>query len=188
MRPNFIILMIIVTLGLGSAYYLRNTAPSQKIHYGPIDTEIPEFKRQRLASFSIRRLSDQKLMHMPDDSEGKILLLNFWASWCAPCVAEFPLLIDIAERYADDLILMGLSSDMNLTAIDRFFKKISYTPRPNEWMAHDAMGTVTSGRFQVYMLPETLLVDQKGDLIRKYVGFDWSEDEMIADIEKLLQK
>ena len=103
-------------------------------------------------------------------------------------MAEFPLLIDIAERFSDDLIFLGLSSDMNVTAIDRFFKKISYVPQPNEWIAHDAMGSVTSGRFKVFMLPETMLIDQEGLLIRKYVGFDWSEDEMVADIENLLQK
>ena len=54
-------------------------------------------------------------------------------------------------------------------------------------MVHDAQGSITNGVFQTFMLPETLLIDQKGYMVKKYVGLDWLEEDMIQDIENLLK-
>jgi thiol-disulfide isomerase/thioredoxin len=43
--------------------------------------------------------------------KGKVILLNFWATWCGPCRAEIPSLVELQEQYADDLVVLGLSVD-----------------------------------------------------------------------------
>ncbi|MAH05087.1 MAG: TlpA disulfide reductase family protein [Pseudomonadota bacterium] len=187
MKPNFIILIVVILAAMGSAFYFQSKSPSKVINYAPIDTEVPKYERQIIADFTITRHSDQRVLNMPDDARGKVVLLNFWASWCGPCVTEFPLLVSIAEKYPEQLIFLGLSSDMSVGAMENFFKKIGYEPKANEWMVHDAQGSITNGVFQTFMLPETLLIDQKGYMVKKYVGLDWLEEDMIQDIENLLK-
>ena len=43
--------------------------------------------------------------------KGKVILLNFWATWCGPCQAEIPSLVELQEQYKDDLVVLGLSVD-----------------------------------------------------------------------------
>ena len=46
-----------------------------------------------------------------DSFKGKVILLNFWATWCGPCKAEIPSLVELQEKYADDLVVLGFSVD-----------------------------------------------------------------------------
>ena len=187
MKPNFIILIVVVLAAIGSAFFIQKQSPSPMVHYAPIDTEVPKFERQLAPQFTFVRHSDDQVLTFPDDARGKVVLLNFWASWCGPCITEFPILIDVAAKFPEELIFLGVSSDLTPEAMNNFFRKINYVARPNEWMAHDKGGNVTNGLFQTFMLPETLLINQKGEIVKKYVGVDWEEADMVKDIENLLK-
>jgi|TARA_R110000868_G_scaffold341472_1_gene602327 thiol-disulfide isomerase/thioredoxin len=187
MRPNFIILGVIILAAIGSAYYFQNTTPQKMINYAPVESEVPKHQQQQTPMFSVKRFGDEtRTLLVPRDTEGKVVLLNFWASWCAPCVAEFPLLLEISNIYADHLVFLGLSSDLNEAAIDNFFKNINYSAAENEWIVFDEGGNVTRNLFQSFMLPETLLIDQEGYIVKKFVGAQWTKEEMTRDIDALL--
>ena len=189
MRPNFIILGVVILAAIGSAYYFQNASPQKMINYAPVESEVPKHKQQLTPQFTIKRFGDElRTLSVPRDTAGKVVVLNFWASWCAPCVAEFPLLMEISDIYADDLIFIGLSSDLTEAAIDKFFNNIDYSPAEHEWIAFDEGGNITRNIFQSLMLPETLLIDQDGYIVKKFVGADWTKEEMIADIDTLLTK
>lgn len=187
MKPNFIVLIVVIISAVLGAYYFQNKTPvNAKVNYAPIDTSVPEYKHQKTPEFEVTLINSDKTVKIPTDVAGKVVLLNFWASWCAPCVAEFPILVEVAETFKDDLIFLGLSSDMSVNAINMFFDKLKYAPSENEWMVHDNQGKITNKIFQTYMLPETILIDQQGQIIRKYVGVDWTKEEMIEDIRQLI--
>lgn len=115
------------------------------------------------------------------DNRGKVMLVNFWATWCPPCRRETPELVRIHERYANrGFSVVGISLDDNPASvvpgfIDKF--KMSYPvlyPTPDFGMAAE-----------VQSLPTTLLVDRQGRIARTYLGAV-SEDMLADDIEQLL--
>jgi thiol-disulfide isomerase/thioredoxin len=100
------------------------------------------------------------------DWRGKIVLVNFWATWCPPCRAEIPDLIALQEKYRDHLVIVGISEDEgSVDAVKRFVAehKINYPI---------VMSTPQLRRIfpAVMALPTTLVLDRNGNLTQKNVG------------------
>ena len=151
-------------------------APSEK----PADLEkVPDF------SFTA---FDQTL-HNIKDFEGKVVLINFWASWCAPCVKEFPHLIDTAKNHPEDVVLIGLSSDIDTPTMEQFFTKMDFDPAQhrNIYMVLDE-DSLTQNVFQTFALPETLIIDQDGNMREKLIGADWEQAYLEKQIGILLDE
>lgn len=116
--------------------------------------------------------------------DGKTIILNFWASWCAPCIKEFPDLLRLAETYEDSLVLIALSSDFDQGKIQRFIKKFEPLPG-NVYIGHDKTGAITQGLFNTYQLPETYIIDSGHTIRRKLIGAGWDFTDIKAFIETL---
>lgn len=105
------------------------------------------------------------------DFRGRPVLLNLWATWCAPCVAEMPTLDRLAERSAGRLHVLTVSQDVTGAAVvDPFFRRAAYH-RLEPWLDRDgALGqAIGSGR-----LPTTVLYDAEGREVWRIVGgLDW---------------
>lgn len=116
---------------------------------------------------------------------GKVVLLNFWATWCGPCRIEVPWFVDFAEQYADDgLVVLGLSVDDTVDRIEEF---------ADEYDVNYPM-LVGLGRedFQeaygpIWGLPMTFFIDREGTVCRTHAGIA-TRDEFEKDIEDLLQE
>ncbi|WP_305096688.1 TlpA family protein disulfide reductase [Croceibacterium aestuarii] len=110
---------------------------------------------------------------------GKPVLLNLWATWCAPCVAEMPLLDRLAAEKADSLRVITVSEDMKgAELVVPFFaeKKFAHLP---QWI--DPRNDLAFGMGGGASLPLTVLYDTDGkELWRVIGGFDWSSDEARA--------
>lgn len=127
------------------------------------------------------------------DFRGKIVVLNFWASWCVPCVREFPHFLKLAAEYPDKIVFLGLSSDHDRAAMERFLNRL-WRDHPAEMaldnviLALDDKASVTRGLFQTFRLPETILIDADGVMRKKIVGADWDYadlNDLIAKIDSL---
>ena len=97
---------------------------------------------------------------------GKPVVLNFWASWCQPCVAEHPLLVEAARRHAGEVHFVGVvPPEDTADAVARF------TRRLGEWgpAYHDADGKVAIA-YGVFKLPETYFVASDGTIVHKVAG------------------
>lgn len=97
---------------------------------------------------------------------GKVVLLNFWATWCPPCRAEIPDLVALQDKYADTLVILGLSEDEGSPdEVRRFAEqfKINY---PIAMVTPD-IGKLFPG---VNGLPTTFVVDPQGRMVQKHVG------------------
>ncbi len=122
------------------------------------------------------------------DYRGHVVVLNFWASWCPPCVAELPDLIELADSYPNELQLILLSNDLKREDIDKFTANMEESIQEridlaNVTMAWDKGGTITRETFQTFQLPETIILDKEGRMVRKIVGvIDWDS----ADIRNYL--
>ena len=112
---------------------------------------------------------------------GKLLVLNYWASWCGPCAEETPSLSKFAEEYASKgVVVLGVSVDRDPQAYQRFLQK--YAPTfltARELKTHEEFGT--------YMYPETYIINAQGRVLQKIAEpKDWTSPEVTQIIDSLL--
>jgi cytochrome c biogenesis protein CcmG/thiol:disulfide interchange protein DsbE len=180
MKINFILLIIAVALAVGLTLWLdKGGVSSNKTSIAPNAVQgtgemVPEF-----SFIDIRgRQYDSKQFH------GHVVLINFWATWCAPCVIEFPKLIQLAKDNPD-MIVIALSSDVSNDKIIHFLRK---QPRhgSNFIIARDIKRKITADIFKTYKLPETIIVAPNGEIMKKIVGdTDWLGEEMVSYLKSL---
>ncbi len=118
--------------------------------------------------------------HLP---KGKVVLLNFWATWCPPCRKEIPSMVDLDEKLKDKgLAVIGASVDKDGDQLTGFVREYGV---PFE-VLRDADSTV-SRRYGVFRYPETFLIDRKGVVRYHLVGaVEWTNPAVINTIDKLL--
>jgi peroxiredoxin len=126
----------------------------------------------------------------PRNFGGKVLVLNFWASWCAPCVEEAPSLNEFAKTFKDaGVVVLGVSVDRNEQLYQNFVKRfdVSYpTARdPDENLSY---------RYGTYKIPESYIIDRNGKVVRKYAGLperngqaiSWMDPDLVSFVKSLL--
>ena len=112
---------------------------------------------------------------------GKLLILNFWASWCPPCVQETPSLSRFAQAYAaKGVVVMGVSVDKDEKAYRAFLQRFNpafLTAR--DFKIHEDYGT--------FMYPETYIIDAKGKVLKKLAEpADWMDPRITQYIDSVL--
>jgi peroxiredoxin len=113
---------------------------------------------------------------------GQVVVLNFWATWCPPCVEELPSLMNMQDRMRSrGIVVVGVSIDVDNDAYHRFLKQhgINFlTVRDPEQKVSTIYGTTG--------WPETYIIDRQGLLRRKFVGaIDWDSPEIVQFLNKL---
>lgn len=117
------------------------------------------------------------------DFGGKLLVLNFWASWCPPCVAETPSLEEFAREFAPQgVVVVGVSSDTNADRYHQFIKRYGITFET----ALDPSADI-SARYGTFQIPETYLIDRNGKVLEKVISDqNWMDPEFLARIRRML--
>jgi len=111
----------------------------------------------------------------PARFKGKYVLINFWATWCPPCVTEFPELVSFTAKHHQNFALILVSNDVTADKAKDFFNKQAddiqkYMRLPEVIQIHDPKGAITRDVFQTYRLPESYLLDPNGQMIAKITG------------------
>ena len=114
---------------------------------------------------------------------GKVVVLDFWATWCPPCVQEAPSLNALQQRIeSQGGVVLGISQDEDPDAYQKFLIEhgVNFpTYRDPEKKIPGAYGTV--------MIPEVYLISRDGKIARKIVGpQDWSSPELVSSVDTLL--
>lgn len=114
--------------------------------------------------------------------QGKVVFVNFWATWCPPCIAEMPSLQLLYEDYQDKIVFLFVS-DEDRETVSGFLNRKQFTfpaYRPLSNAPKPLNGST---------LPTTYLIDKQGNIVIQKVGAaDWNSEKVRETIDGLLQK
>lgn len=114
---------------------------------------------------------------------GKLLVLNFWATWCAPCIEEMPSLNQFARELAPaGVVVLGVSIDKNESAYKRFLQqhKVSFLA------ARDENADIPT-EYGTFRWPETYVIDRSGKVVIKHVGpRNWMDPAIVQEVKSVL--
>ena len=154
--------VIFAALTLMFAYALKTGDPS-KVPSALIGKPAPEVELPALAGLTDGR-APVPGFRTADLRRGAVSVVNFWASWCAPCVQEHPLLIELKERTG--VALYGVNYKDQSAAARRF---LGHYGNPFAAVGVDAHGRAAI-EWGVYGMPETFVVDGTGAVVAKHIG------------------
>lgn len=134
----------------------------------------------RAPEFSI--VTDQGKRITPDSFGGKVLVLNFWATWCSPCVQEIPSLNEFQKRFAHSgVVVVAVSIDKNPAKYRAFLDRIHVSFET----ARDPQADI-SAKYGTFQYPESYVI-KHGRVMRKFDNAeDWGSDDIAQYIQSLL--
>jgi len=131
---------------------------------------------------------DQNQLHLDELMKNKIVIINFWASWCEPCAEEFPSMVKLLKTFGDDVLILAYSHDSSKDDIVSFAKAFNLDQQKNIILLWDKELKV-SEVFKVNKLPESYIFGRDGKLIRKVVGTrDWANEDATSYFKMLTEK
>ncbi|MBI5404497.1 MAG: TlpA family protein disulfide reductase [Ignavibacteriae bacterium] len=121
------------------------------------------------------------------DFKGKVLVVDFWASWCRPCKEGFPFLIELYDQYSDkDFSVLGINLDEDVKNMTAFIKKLGKEVKFKNISDPDSK---IGNLYKVEGIPTTLIIDKNGVVKFITVGYDPGEKEKFkSEIEALLKE
>lgn len=148
-------------------------------------TLVDRLETQGLPDLKLQDLSGRTFNS--GDYQGKVVLLNFWASWCAPCLEEFPSMLKLVKAMKGKMVLLAISQDSQESELQAFLKTFPEAAKiPEVYVVWDKE-LETARQFQVDRLPESFLMDGKGRLAKKIVGsIEWFTPDSVKYVQSLL--
>ena len=157
-----IILAALLAMSVGQALAQAQAGPgAARIRFVKNPKPVPDFS---VTTFDGRKLT-------PSALRGKVAILNFWATWCGPCRMEIPHFIALQKKYADRLVIIGLSADeTGQDGVEQFVaaQKMNYPVAMASPELQSAFGGIVG-------LPTTFVVDREGRVVQKHVGLYGAE-------------
>ena len=160
-------------LGFVTLFVLFFSKPPGQLRIPSLGEQVP--------SFTLRKDDGQVLALA--DYRGKIVVLNFWATWCGPCIEEMPSLNRFTEKYAGkgvDVVAVSLDEDPD--AYREFLAKNQIS-----FLTLRDPSRRTSLLYGTYKLPESYIISREGRLLNKIIGAaDWTSREMTSNVDGIL--
>ncbi len=127
--------------------------------------------------------TDQGRTISRSDFGSKILVLNFWASWCPPCIQEMPSLDEFTRRFADKgVTVLAISVDAN----EQKYRDLLNRAKPSFLTARDPAADIAAS-YGTFMFPETYIIDQNGKVLYKEAAArDWTDPAFVSYFQSLL--
>lgn len=159
--PIIVIILFVILTKLATSQVLTNTSKKTSadliVERGPVSIGSPA------PIFRLMGLDDNSVKL--DEYKGKVVILNFWATWCSPCKEEMPILNEYGAQHSDSVVIIGVAVMDSVESIRSFIQQsgVSYS------ILIDETGVVGSA-YHVVGYPTTYFIDTEGMIRGKYVG------------------
>ena len=119
---------------------------------------------KKLIHLELNSFDNEKIISTEDLIKNNFTLINFWASWCAPCRAEHPYIIELSKE--KKLKILGVNfKDKKINAL----KFLNDLGNPYDFLASDELGK-QSINFGIYGIPESILINNELTILKKFIG------------------
>ena len=118
----------------------------------------------KLTKINLKSFDDNKIFTSEDFKKSRYTLINFWASWCAPCRVEHPYLMQLSKE--KNLKILGVNFKDKKTNASKFLNELG---NPYYYMAKDTTGK-QSVNFGIYGIPESILINNETIVLKKFIG------------------
>jgi cytochrome c biogenesis protein CcmG, thiol:disulfide interchange protein DsbE len=156
MQKTIKIIIFVIFLFIISVFYISLTRETNYNTANLINKEVPKF---RIVNFN-----ETGFYTIEDLKKNEYTLINFWASWCAPCKVEHPILMKLSRE--NNLNILGVNFKDKGKQAKKFLEDLG---NPYKFLAKDTNGK-NSVSFGIYGVPESILINKKLLIIRKFVG------------------
>jgi thiol-disulfide isomerase/thioredoxin len=143
---------------------------------------VPISRKPQAPDFVLSDMNGKKVSL--SSLKGKIVLLNFWATWCPPCREEMPTLETLFQTFKDrsDFVLLAVDSEEHKETVSEFLKNNPYRFP----VLLDTTGEADL-QYSIEAIPTTYLIDAQGEVVAGTKGaFDWTKKEFIDGLKLLL--
>lgn len=187
MKKQPIITGLLVVAGFALVFLLLWRSYSEKLTAGMQAPEsakiLNQIEKQGVPDFNLTQLNGEPLTL--SQFRDKVVVLNFWASWCEPCIKEFPSMISLIEKLKGDVVLLAISADYEKKDMEIFLKAFN-VKSPHIYVAWDQDQAVAKS-YGTFTLPESYIIGKDGKLIRKISGIEeWDTPDAIEYFKSLL--
>jgi len=177
---------IFIAMGLTNCQPILK-APVANIYSATLPTpEIDTVKTANypLADFNLQVTDlDGKLIKM-EDYRGKVIFLNFWATWCMPCVAELPSINKLYKQFKNEDIIFLLISNENIEKVKKYKERKNYEI---PFFIKDSTSKIPN-MYYYPGIPTTFIINKKGQVIKASSGAeDWDDKEFIKTVRELVK-
>ena len=132
----------------------------------------------KLTTINLKSFDDNKIFTSEDFKKSRYTLINFWASWCAPCRVEHPYLMQLSKE--KNLKILGVNFKDKKINASKFLNELG---NPYYYMAKDTTGK-QSVNFGIYGIPESILINNETIVLKKFVGP--LNEQNLNDIKKII--
>ena len=149
---------------------------------GLFNPDVPSKETSATSALNLKFKDQSGKTVTLDELKGKVVFLNFWATWCPPCLAEMPSINKLYEQHknSEDVVFILLDADSNFEKANGYMKSRKYT-MPVYQMASSVPEQIFAGS-----LPTTVVFDKQGRLSFKHEGVaNYNSKKFVAFIEKL---
>lgn len=144
---------------------------------------LKKMENEAVPDFTLERLDGSKLKL--SDLKGKLIIVNFWASWCNPCVEEFPSMVALGEKMKGQVVVVAVSTDDQRADIETF-AKLFKLPKPGFEIVWDKDKKIM-GTYGVGKVPESFIIGPDFKLRRKFIGTEnWASEDALMYFRTLL--
>ena len=176
--PSNIIFVIVVVLMLyppSREWFMRQIA------FSPSIENVENLKKINTYNWDLKGLNTDNVNF--NQFKGKVIFVNFWATWCPPCRAELPMIQNFYNDYKDKIAFVFVTNE-NWSTVSKFFKEKGYN-----LPVYNSISTMPIKFTETNSIPASYLIDQNGHVLISETGAaDWNSDKLRNLIDDLLNK